>query len=380
MGKTLIVGAGLSGATVARLFADSGEEVIVIDKRETIGGNAYDYVDRNGITVQPYGPHFFHTDDKEVFDFLSRFTEWEKYEHRVKAFVKGKLVPVPFNLTSLETLFPCEKAETIKNILVGEMGMGSTVPIFTLKEHDSVEIREFAEYVYQNIFYHFTQKKWGFRPEELGESVINRVPVRISYEDRYYSDEYQFMPKDGYTEMVSNMLRHPNIKLKLGKDAKKIISLSEGEIFLNGKPFDGELVYTGCIDELFDYCLGVLPYRSMKFKFRTKKRSSYQECAVINYTTSAKFTKISEFTKFACKPKGKTVIVKEYPKKFKKGRKVPYFPIPTSGNFAHYCQYLEEAKKYKKLHLLGRLATYKYIDMGDTVRNAMNLFEKLKDN
>lgn len=379
MGKTLIVGAGLSGATVARLFADSGEEVIVIDKRETLGGNTYDYVDKNGITVQPYGPHIFHTDDKEVFDFLSRFTDWEKYEHRVKALVKGKLVPVPFNLTSLEILYSPEKAERIKNILVGEMGMGSTVPILKLKEHDCEEIREFADYVYQNIFYHFTKKKWGFKPEELGESVINRVPVRISYEDRYFSDEYQFMPKDGYTEMVSNMLRHPNIKLKLGKDAKKIISLRDGEIYLNGKKFDGELVYTGCIDELFDYKLGVLPYRGMKFKFKTKKCPSYQDVAAVNYTTSARFTKISEFTKFACKPTDKTVIVKEYPKKFKKGKKVPYFPIPTSSNFAHYCQYFEEAKKYKNLYLLGRLATYKYIDMDVTVRNAMTMFEKLKD-
>ena len=186
------------------------------------------------------------------------------------------------------------------------------------------------------------------------------------------------MPKDGFTEMIANMLRHPNIKLKLGKDAKKIISLKDGNIYLNGKPFDGRLIYTGCIDELFGYSMGVLPYRSLKFKFKTKKCSSYQDAAVVNYTTSAKFTRISEFTKFACEKKEKTVIVKEYPRNFRKGR-IPYYPIPLSQNTAHYCQYLEEALKYKSLYLLGRLANYKYINMDVAVRNAMDLYEKVKD-
>ncbi len=379
MGKIIIVGAGLSGATVARLFADGGEEVIVIDKRNTIGGNVYDYVDKKtDVTVQAYGPHIFHTNDKGVFDFLSKFTEWTPYEHRVKALVKGKLVPVPFNLKSLEELYPKEKAERIKDVLIKEIGIDKKVPILKLKEHDSAEIREFAEFVYQNIFYIYTKKQWGFKPEELGEAVMNRVPVYISYEDRYFTDEYQFMPKNGFTEMVANMLRHPNIKLKLGKDALKIVSLKDGEIYLNGKPFDGKLIYTGCIDELFGYEKGVLPYRSLKFKFKTKKCESFQDAAVVNYTTSAKFTRISEFTKFACEKKEKTVIVKEYSKKFRKGR-IPYYPIPLSQNEAHYRQYLEEAEQYKNLYLLGRLANYKYVNMDVAVRFAIDLFEKIKE-
>ncbi len=378
MEKIIVVGAGLSGATIARLFAENGMDVTVVDKRQTIGGNAYDYIDKNGIMVQPYGPHIFHTNIKEVFDFLSKFTEWTKYEHKVLARIrKDRLVPVPFNLTSLESLFPKEKAERIKKVLIDEIGLDKKVPILQLKKHESAEIREFADFVYKNIFYIYTMKQWGFKPEQLGETVMNRVPVYVSYEDRYFTDEYQYMPKDGFTEMISNILRHPHIKLKLGKDAKDSIALSDGEIFLNGKKFDGTLIYTGCVDELFDYKYGVLPYRSLKFKFETKKEPSYQSAAVVNYTTSHSYTRISEFSKFTCEPKENTVIVKEYSKTFKKGKNIPYYPIPIEKNYKHYAKYEEEAKQYKNLYLLGRLANYKYINMDVAVKNAMDLFEKI---
>lgn len=377
MEKIIVVGAGLSGATIARLFAEKGDKVTVVDKRDTIGGNAYDYVDKNGITVQPYGPHIFHTNEKQVFDFLSKYTEWEKYEHRVLANIGGKHVPVPFNLTSLFELYPKEKAEEIKEILVKEVGLDKKVPILTLKQHENPEVRKFAGFVYKNIFYTYTLKQWGFKPEELGEAVMNRVPVYVSYEDRYFTDEYQYMPKDGFTEMIANILRHPNITVKLGTDMKKDIALDDGKIYLYGKEFEGKLIYTGCVDELFNYKYGVLPYRSLKFKFKTKKCASYQDAAVVNYTTSAKFTRISEFTKFTCKPQEKTVIVKEFSKAFKKGRDIPYYPIPLQKNQLHYEKYREEANAYKDLYLLGRLANYKYINMDVAVLNAIKLFEEI---
>jgi len=380
MEKIVVVGAGLSGATIARLFAESGKDVIVMDKRDTIGGNAYDCFDKNDILIQPYGPHIFHTNDKGVFDFLSQFTEWEKYEHRVLARIrKDKLVPVPFNLTSLFQLYPKDKAEKIKETLVSEIGYGQKVPILKLKSHESAEIRKFADFVYKNIFYIYTMKQWGFKPEQLGEAVMNRVPVYLSEEDRYFTDTYQFMPKDGFTKMISNILRHPRITLKLGTDAKKEVVLSDGKIYFGGTPLDGMLIYTGCVDELFDYKHGVLPYRSLKFKFVTVKKPSYQPAAVVNYTTSNKFTRISEFTKFTCSPKDNTVIVKEYSKPFKKGKNIPYYPIPIEKNHLHYEKYKEEATAYKDLYLLGRLANYKYINMDIAVRNAMDLFDKIND-
>ena len=379
MEKIIVVGAGFSGATIARLLAESGKDVIVVDKRDTIGGNAYDCIDKNGIRIQPYGPHIFHTHDKEIFDFLSKFTEWNKYEHRVKAKVrKDKVVPVPFNLTSLFELYPKAKAERIKDVLVKEIGLDKKVPILQLKKHESAEIREFADFVYKNIFYIYTMKQWGFKPEQLGEAVMNRVPVYVSEEDRYFTDEFQYMPKNGFAEMISNILRHPRIQLKLRTDAMKRLTFADGVIYLDGKPLDGMVIYTGCVDELFGYKYGVLPYRSLKFKFKTLKTPSYQESAVINYTTSHKFTRISEFTKFACEPQeNATVIVKEYPQKFKKGKNIPYYPIPIEKNRQHYAKYEQEAKTYKNLYLLGRLAKYKYIDMDDAVRYAMDLYTEI---
>ncbi len=376
MDKIIIVGAGLSGATVARLFADSGMDVTVVDKRSTIGGNAYDYVDKNGITVQPYGPHIFHTKEKEVFDFLSKFTEWNAYEHKVLANVKGKLIPVPFNLASLYACYSKAKAERIYKILREEVGENEHMSILRLKEHKNAEIREFAEFVYNNIFYKYTKKQWKMKPEELGDTVMDRVPVYVSYEDRYFTDDYQFMPKKGFTEMITNMLRHPHIRLKLDTDAEKIFSFEDGKIYLEGKEFDGIVVYTGRVEEIFGYKFGVLPYRTLKFKFKTFDRRSFQKAAVVNYTTSHKFTRITEFTKFTCEPKDKTVIVKEYSKKCKK-TDMPYYPVPTEKNCALYNKYKAEADNYKKLYLLGRLADYKYINMDVAVLNAMKMHEKI---
>ncbi len=377
MEKFVVVGAGLSGATIARLLAENGKEVTVLDKRATLGGNAYDYVDKNGIIVQPYGPHIFHTKYKEVFDFLSRFTEWKKYEHCVLANVKGKVMPVPFNLNSLYVCYPKEKADRIKQVLTDEVGLGNDVPILSLKEHSNREIREFADFVYKNIFYKYTKKQWGMPPESLGEAVMNRVPVRVSEDGRYFMDDYQYMPAEGFSGMVNNMLRHPKIQLKLKTEAKKYFNLQDGKIYRKGKEFDGTLIYTGRVEELFDYKFGALPYRTLKFKFKIKNRESYQSAAVVNYTASKRYTRISEFTKFTCDPKDKTVIVKEYPKKYRKNKGIPYYPIPVSENLELYGKYVEEAKNYQNLMLLGRLANYEYINMDVAVKRAFELYEKI---
>jgi len=380
MERIIVVGAGFSGATMARLFAESGKDVIVIDKRENIGGNVYDFTDRNGIIVQPFGPHIFHTNDKEVFDFLSRFTTWREYEHRVLAKVrKDKFVPVPFNLTSLFTLYPKDKAERIKKILIEQIGFDKKVPIMQLKKHEDAEIRKFADFVYKNIFYVYSLKQWGIKPEYLSGEIMNRVPVYLSYEDRYFTDKYQFMPTHGFTEMIANILRHPNIKLKLRTDARSQLTFDNGDIYFGGKLFDGKVVYTGCLDELFDYKFGVLPYRSLKFKFKLYKTPSYQPSAVVNYTTSHNYTRITEFTKFTCPAKENTLVVKEYSKAFKKGRDVPYYPIPMEKNKVHYEKYKKLADRYDNLYLLGRLAKYEYINMDVAVRKAMDLFEQIEN-
>lgn len=375
MEKIIVVGAGLSGATIARLFAESGKDVTVLDKRATLGGNAYDYVDKNGIRIQPYGPHIFHTEDEEVFGFLSRFTEWNKYEHKVLAKVKGKLVPVPFNFKSLELCFPKDKAERIKKILSEEIGEGESVSILTLKNHENPEIRAFAEFVYKNIYYKYTKKQWGMRPEEIGVKVINRIPVCVSEKCGYFTDKYQFMPKNGFSEMVNNILRHPRIKLKLKTDAAKLIALDNGKIYYKGKEFEGTVVFTGRVEELFGYRYGALPYRTLKFKMKTYNKPSVQRAAVVNFTASHRYTRVSEFTKFTCEKRDKSVVMKEYPKKCRKNSGKPYYPVPTAANLERYKKYEAEAAGYKNLRLLGRLAKYEYINMDEAVKKAIELFE-----
>ena len=377
--KAIVVGAGLSGATAARLLAESGTRVTIYDERDTLGGNVYDYTDKNGITVQKYGPHIFHTNEKKVFDFLSRFTEWNKYEHKVKACINKKFVPVPFNMTSLFSLYNEAQAERIKKILTEEIGEGQKVSILTLKENENPEIKEFAEFVYQNVFYKYTKKQWGLKPEVLSEA-INLVPVYISEDDRYFTDKYQFMPKNGFFKPVENILSHPNIPLKTGTNALRELSLVDGKVYVSGKEFDGKVIYTGCVDELFNYKYGTLPYRSLYFKFKTKNKTSYLPSAVVNYTTSKKYTRISEFTKFTCTPvKKKTVIVKEYPQKYVRGENLPYYPIPTDKNKEVYKKYRKEAEKYSDFYLLGRLATYSYVNMDIAVKNAIELIERIQE-
>lgn len=378
MEKIIVVGAGVSGATTARLFAESGFDVIVIDRRDTIAGNVYDYVDKNNVLVQAYGTHIFHTNDKMVFDFLSKFTKWKKYEHKALAQVrKDKLVPVPFNLNSVDKLYPKDKADRIKQVLIDEIGMDNTANILSLIKHKNHEIRAFADFVYKHIYYIYTLKQWGFKPELLGEKFINRLPVKVSYDDRYYQDQYQYMPDEGFTQMVANILRHPRIKLKLKTRASEELAYHDGNIYFGNQLFDGKVIYTGSIDELFNYKHGKLPFRSIKSKLELIKSPSYQESAVVNYTVSAKYTKITEFTKFTCEPQENTVIVKEFAKPYKKGKNQPYYPIPLAKALKIYDKYLKECENYKNLHVLGRLAEYKHMNMDKAIRHAFDLYEQI---
>ena len=375
MKDVIIIGAGFAGATVANVLANKGKNVLIIDKRDHIGGNAYDYMEED-ILIHKYGPHIFHTNSKEVFDYLSNFTEWYKYEHKVLGHVDNKLVPIPFNFKSIEECLP-EKAEKLIDLLKKDYGEGKKVPIMELLSNENEDIRYLANYIYEHVFKYYTMKQWDMKVEELDSAVSARVPVNTSYDDRYFNDTYQYMPKEGYTKLIGKMLDNEHIEVLLGTNVTDILKLEDGTIYYNGEVFEGDVYYTGALDELFEYKHGELPYRSLDLILE-RLNKTFQDAATENYPENdVKFTRITEYKHFMeVEPKGVTYIHTEYPFPYRRNGEVgnvPYYPIIKDENQALYETYVKEASKYPKLHLIGRLAEYKYYNMDAIVLKALEM-------
>lgn len=378
----LIVGAGFAGSVLAERFASIGKKVRILEKRPEIAGNMYDYVDDHGVLVHHYGPHLFHTNSKRVVEYLTQFTKWHPYEHKVLGYVLGKLVPIPFNLKSIELCFDDEKANQLKKSLIDNYGLNSKVTILELKKSTDPQVVELAEFVFEHVFKHYTMKQWGLTIDELDPTVTNRVPVLVSYDDRYFQDQYQQLPLEGYTKMFEKMLSHSNIEVQLNVDAKEHLSILNQEIFVDGKVFNGIVIYSGAVDELFDENLGPLPYRSEEFILEHHD-NTYQAVGTVNYPTDAKehaFTRITEYKHMMASPSQKTTIAIEYPYPYVKGAEkgnIPYYPIFTQDNQKKYQSYVDQAKKIKNLYLVGRLAEYKYYNMDAIVLRALSLFDEI---
>lgn len=376
----IIVGAGIAGATVARKLAEeSNKKVLVLERRNHIGGNCYDKPDDHGILIHEYGPHIFHTGDEGVREFLSRFTKWYDFGHEVVAKVGDQLIPVPFNLNTLHMVYDKEKAERLEKKLIEEYGLDSRVPIMKLRESTDADVREIADYVYKNVFLYYTMKQWGQTPEEISPEVTGRVPVVISYDNRYFKDKYQSVPVDGFTPMFAAMLDHPNIEVRTGVDCSDALEFEDGKIYFEKAEFTGDLVYTGALDELFDCKFGRLPYRSLNFQFEHLDQDSFQDHSVVNYTVSEDFTRITEF-KFLTGQKDTdgTTIVREYPFAYTGAEgEIPYYAILNAENEALYEKYRLLTEDFDKFHLLGRLAEYKYYNIDAMCRKAMELAEEI---
>lgn len=376
----IIVGAGIAGATVARKLAEeSNKKVLVLERRSHIGGNCYDKPDDHGILIHEYGPHIFHTGDEGVREFLSRFTKWYDFGHEVVAKVGDQLIPVPFNLNTLHMVYDKEKAERLEKKLIEEYGLDSRVPIMKLRESMDADVREIADYVYKNVFLYYTMKQWGQTPEEISPEVTGRVPVVISYDNRYFKDKYQSVPVDGFTPMFAAMLDHPNIEVRTGVDCSDVLDFEDGKIYFEKAEFTGDLVYTGALDELFDCKFGRLPYRSLNFQFEHLDQDSFQDHSVVNYTVSEDFTRITEF-KFLTGQKDTdgTTIVREYPFAYTGAEgEIPYYAILNAENEALYEKYRLLTEDFDKFHLLGRLAEYKYYNIDAMCRKAMELAEEI---
>ena len=377
----IIIGSGIAGAAAARVLAEEqGKKVLVLEKKHHIGGNCYDGKDEYGILVHWYGPHIFHTSNEEVYEWLSRFTDWYAFGHEVVARVGDKLLPVPFNLNTLKMVYGEEKAAVLEKKLVDAFGFGARVPILKLREQQDEDLRAIADYVYENVFLRYTMKQWGQTPEEIDPAVTGRVPVVISYDNRYFGDKYQGMPLDGFTPMFEKMLDHPNIEVRTNTNAKDalVISEEEGKVLMDGQEFKGTVIYTGPVDELFDCRFGRLPYRTLRFDFEHYDQPDYQGHSVVNYTVSEDYTRITEFKYLTGQKADSTTIVKEYPFAYTGAEgEIPYYAIMNEENNALYQKYADLAAQIPDFHLLGRLAEYKYYNIDAMAAKAIALARSL---
>lgn len=381
----LVIGAGFAGATAARELAErGGRRVLLCERRTHLAGNAYDCPDHAGVLIHQYGPHIFHTNNLRVFDYLSRFTQWRNYQHRVIANIPhggGRMTyPVPFNLTSLETAFGQEEGHRLGDKLIAAYGAEKKVTILDLRQNGDPEIAALADYVYEHVFVHYTMKQWGQTPEEIDPNTTARVPVFLSRDDRYFQDTYQGMPLNGYTPIFENMLDHPNITVRLSTDANDVLKLGEdGSVKLDGESFDGIVIFTGAVDELFGCRFGRLPYRTLDFVFETHNVDFWQTHGTVNYTVDEPYTRITEFKHLTGQElPGRTTIMKEHSKAYSGADgEVPYYAIINPENNALYGQYKALVGRYPNMYLLGRLAEYQYYNMDAIVARALDLCDEL---
>ena len=369
----LIVGAGISGSVLANLIAEKlNQKVLIIDRREHIAGNCFDYLNANeNITVHKYGPHIFHTNNKEVWDYLSNFTKWHYFYLKSNVMIEGNRVSLPFTLKTLRELFSFSMAERIENKLITKYGYGVKVPILDFQKSKDKDLNFIGKFVYENVFKNYTIKQWGLKPEEIDASVTARVPIYISNDSRYFQDKYQAIPIKGYTKLIENILNHKNITVQLNMDYK---TLSQNEI----KEFKA-IFYTGAIDEYFDYQYGELPYRSLKFDIMTIDKEYYQKSVVTNYPNDYDFTIITEHKYFLDEKSNKTIISVEYPQAFSLGKNERYYPINNDKNDKLYNKYLRESKRLENVYFFSRLGDYKYYNMDLAVERVFELLKKLEN-
>ena len=356
----LVVGAGFAGSVLAeRLASQLGARVLVVDKRPHIAGNAYDHHDDAGLLVHRYGPHIFHTNSADVFDYLSQFTAWRQYQHRVLASVDGQLVPIPINLDTINRLYGL----SLNALEVDAFLASRAEPVEQIRTSEDVVVSKVGRELYEKFFRGYTRKQWGVDPSELDASVTARVPTRTNRDDRYFTDTYQAMPLHGYTRLFERLPDHPNIKIMLNTDYREIVDLI---------PYR-EMIYTGPVDEYFDRCYGTLPYRSLEFRFETHQERLVQPAPVINHPNDEAYTRVTEFKYLTGQEHRATTLVYEYPR----AEGDPYYPVPRPENGELYRRYKALADGTPGVHFVGRLATYKYYNMDQVVAQALAVFKRI---
>ena len=375
----LVVGCGLTGGVIARELAEQGRKVTVWDRREHIGGNMYDYVDEHGILVHKYGPHTFHTKDKLLYDYMCRFGEWQEYKLTCGAMIKGKFTPTPFNFHTIDTFYAEKEASALKAELKAYFSGKEFATVLEVMNADNECIRKYGEFLFAHDYSLYTAKQWGIAPEKVDPSILKRVPLRFSYEEGYFDDEYQMMPKSSYVDWFRNLLDHPNITVELGVEALEHLSVTAGELLLDGVSCKIPVVYTGALDELFGQSEGSLPYRSLRFEWRHEDIESKQPYPVTAYPEAESYTRITEYKKMPVQNVTGTTYAVEYPLMYKLGEGMePYYPVLTEESQRKAAVYKSMAEEISNLYPCGRLADFKYYNMDQALARAMSMVNNIR--
>lgn len=385
MKKIIVVGAGFSGSIIARKIADElNYKVTIIERRSHIGGNAYDEYDEHGILIQKYGPHFLNTNKYFIIKFLEQYAELFPHCTKLLSFIDGNYVRLPFNFQTVQELVGAEKSEGLLNKLRSEFGGRDRVPVLELVNHEDKEISEYGNLLYEKAYKTYTAKMWGIGVDKIDKYVLDRVPMAMSYDERYLNKDFQYLPKKGFTEIFKNMLDHPNLEVLLNENALDHITFDKtnNSVLYDGVKTDA-LIFTGPVDELFNYKYGLLPYRSLDIKYRYSDTASLLPAEIVSYPQADGYTRETEYRKIMFDDKNVlgSVVATEYPLQYNKDSEIgniPYYPVMTEESNKIYAKYLDEVNKYHNIFLCGRLAEFKYYNMDICIEHALEYFENIK--
>ncbi len=375
----VVVGCGLTGGVIARFLAEEkNKKVVILERRDHIGGNMYDYTDEHDFLVQQYGPHTFHTKKKELYDYMCRFEEWNEYKLTCGAYIDGKCTPTPFNFQTIDDYYSPDDAKELKEHLKAAFGDRETATVVEVMSHPDPIVSCYAKFLFEKDYSLYTAKQWGVSPKEIDPSVLKRVPLRFSYDVGYFDDEFQVMPKHSFTDFFKNLLDHGNITVELGINALDYIKVEDEKLYLNGIESAIPVVYTGALDELFGSVYGKLPYRSLRFEWKYEEKDSLQDMPVVAYPQAEGFTRITEYNKLPVQNKKGTSYAVEYSLPYSGDDNAePYYPVLTEKSQEQYEEYRKKADKISNLIYCGRLGDFKYYNMDQALERALGICEKL---
>lgn len=378
MKQALVIGCGLSGAVIARELAETGFKVKILEKRNHIGGNMYDHVDEHGILVHNYGPHTFHTKDKNLYDYMCKYTEWEEYHLTCGAEINDICTPTPFNYQTIDDFYSVEDAAKLKEEIEITFNGRNTATVVETLNCGNKTIEDYAQFLFDNDYSLYSAKQWGVSPSEIDPSILKRVPLRFNYDIGYFDDEFQVMPKISFTSFFENILNHENIEIKLNCDALDFLKVENNQLYFEKKQVNYPVVYSGPLDELFGCCYGELPYRSLRFEWKYLEKDSFQNMPVVAYPQAKGFVRIIEYKKLPVQNVKGTTIEIEYSLPYKIGQKnEPYYPLLTEKSIDTYEKYEEKASQVNNLFICGRLGNFKYYNMDQALDIAIEVAKRI---